>query len=279
MKRALAAAAAILALGATLIAGASSPTAAQDSTVAVYAVHGIPQSLFDVLGAPTTDVDVYAVPTGAGGLDTAEPALTFAFGDTAGPLDVPAGAYDVFVYPAGATPAADGSDAVLDLTTPDLPAGASAVIVAQLNEAGDGGALTPFVLDTSPTAAGQARVQAFHTAAAPEVDVELDDGTSAVPRSRERRDRPDCRHPGSRRGAGRHLRAAGRHPRRQPRGARWATSTSPPDPPTSPSPWVAWPTRASQVVPLVVAVGEDAAAPTPRPLRPPRSSAAPHFTG
>ena len=74
-----------------------------------------------------------------GGLDTAEPALTFEFGDTAGPLDVPAGAYDVFVYPAGATPAADGSDAVLDLTTPDLPAGATAAIVAHLNEAGDGG--------------------------------------------------------------------------------------------------------------------------------------------
>ena len=73
MKRALAAAAAVLALGATLIAGTSSPTGAQASTVSVYAVHGIPQSLFDVLGAPTTEVDVYAVPTGAGGLDAADP--------------------------------------------------------------------------------------------------------------------------------------------------------------------------------------------------------------
>ena len=181
MKRALAAVAALAVFGALLLVGASAPTGAQDSTVAVYAVHGIPQSLFDVLGVPTTEVDVYAVPAGAGGLDAAEPAVTFEFGDTAGPLDVPAGAYDVFVYPAGATPAADGGDAVLDLTTPDLPAGATAVIVAQLNEAGDGGALTPFVLDADETAAGQARVQAFHTAAAPEVDVELDDGTPVFP--------------------------------------------------------------------------------------------------
>lgn len=181
MKRALVALTASLALGAALLAGTSTSTGAQDSTVSVYAVHGIPQSLFDVLGAPTTEVDVYAVAAGAGGLDTAEPAVTFEFGDTAGPLEVPAGAYDVFVYPAGATPAADGSDAVLDLTTPALPAGATAVIVAQLNEAGDGGALTPFVLDTSETAAGQARVQAFHTAAAPEVDVELADGTPLFP--------------------------------------------------------------------------------------------------
>lgn len=181
MKRSLVALAAVLALGATLFATTSSPTGAQAATASVYAVHGIPQSLFDVLGAPSTDVDVYAVPAGSGGLDVAEPAVSFAFGDTAGPLEVPAGAYDVFVYPAGATPAADGSDAVLDLTTPELPAGATAVIVAHLNETGDGGALTPFVLDTSSTGAGQARVQAFHTAAAPEVDVELSDGTPVFP--------------------------------------------------------------------------------------------------
>ena len=180
MKRILVAVASVAALGAALLASASSPTGAQAGTVAVYAVHGIPQSLFTALSQPTTEVDVYAVPAGAGGLDAATP-FTFSFGETAGPLDVPAGAYDVFVYPTGAVPAADGSDALLDLTTPDLPAGATAAIVAQLNEAGDGAALTPFVLDASPTAAGQARVQPFHTAAAPTVNVELTDGTVLFP--------------------------------------------------------------------------------------------------
>jgi len=180
MKRALISFAAIAALGASLVTGGPSATGAQDAPVSVYAVHGIPQSLFDVLGPPTTEVDVYAVPSGTGGLDTATP-FSFSFGETRGPLEVPAGAYDVFVYPTGAIPAADGSDATLDLTTPSLPAGATAVIVAQLNEAGDGAQLTPFVLDTTPTAAGSARVQAFHTAAAPTVNVELTDGTVLFP--------------------------------------------------------------------------------------------------
>lgn len=176
MKRVLVAVVALVALGASLLAGASSPTAAQDGTAAVYAVHGVTAA---ALGGDSA-VDVYAVPTGAG-LAGADPAVTFEFGATAGPLDVPAGAYDVFVYAAGATPADDGSDAVLTLTTPDLPGGATAVIVAHLNEAGTGATLSPFVLDASPTAAGQARVQPFHTAAAPEVDVQLPDGTDLFP--------------------------------------------------------------------------------------------------
>jgi hypothetical protein len=278
MKRALAAAAAVLALGATLIAGASSPTGAQASTASVYAVHGIPQSLFDVLGAPTTDVDVYAVPAGTGGLDTATPALTFAFGDTAGPLEVPTGAYDVFVYPAGATPAADGSDAVLDLTTPDLPAGASAVIVAQLNEAGDGGALTPFVLDASPTAAGQARVQAFHTAAAPEVDVELADGTPLFPGLVNAVTDP----------AG-----ATADPVEVPAGTYGLQIATPDDSLVVPlgdfdlaagSAYFAFAIggvadESFEVVPLVIAVGEDAAAPIPAAPAPAPVEAAPSFTG
>jgi hypothetical protein len=278
MKRALTALAAILAVGATLIAGAAVPTGAQASTVSVYAVHGIPQSLFDVLGAPTTDVDVYAVPTGAGGLDSASPAVTFAFGDTAGPLEVPEGAYDVFVYPAGATPAADGSDAVLDLTTPDLPAGASAVIVAQLNEAGDGGALTPFVLDTSPTASGQARVQAFHTAAAPEVDVELADGTPVFAGLVNAVTDPA---------------AATQDPVEVPAGTYGLQVATPDDSLVVPlgdfdlaagSAYFAFAVggvtdQSVQVVPLAIVVGEDAAAPTPAAPAPAPVEAAPHFTG
>lgn len=176
MKRVLVAVAAVVALGASLIAGTLAPTAAQDGTVAVYAVHGISDA---TLGGDS-EVDVYAVPADAG-LAGADPTLTFSFEDVAGPLNVPAGAYDVFVYPAGATPADDGSDALLDLTTPALPAGATAAIVAHVAEDGGSPQLTPFVLDTSPTAAGNARAQAFHTAGAPPVDVQLADGTTIVP--------------------------------------------------------------------------------------------------
>jgi len=278
MKRALVAVVAVLALGVSLLAGGSTPIGAQDSTVAVYAVHGIPQSLFDVLGAPTTEVDVYAVPAGAGGLDAAAPAITFEFGDTAGPLDVPAGAYDIFVYPAGATPAADGSDAVLDLTTPALPAGATAVIVAQLNEAGDGGALTPFVLDASPTGAGQARVQPFHTAAAPEVDVELADGTPLFPGLIN---------------AVTNAAAATQDPAEVPAGTYGLQVATPDDSLVVPlgdfglTAGTAYFVFAVggvgddsfRVVPLAITVGEDAAAPVPEAPAPAPVEAAPHFTG
>ncbi len=278
MKRALVAGAAIVALGASLVAGSVSPTGAQDSTVSVYAVHGIPQSLFDVLGPPTTEVDVYAVPAGAGGLDAADPAVTFEFGETAGPLDVPAGAYDVFVYPAGADPADDGSDAVLDLSTPDLPAGATAVIVAHLNEAGDGGALTPFVLDASATAAGQARVQAFHTAAAPEVDVELADGSPLFPGLVN---------------AVTDASAATQDPVEVPAGTYGLQVATPDDSLVVPlgdfdlaagSAYFAFAIggvadESFEVLPLVIAVGEAAAGPAPEAPTPDPTESAPHFTG
>jgi len=278
MKRALVALAATVALGASLLGGSSSPTGAQASTVSVYAVHGIPQSIFDTLSAPTTEVDVYAVPAGAGGIDSAEPAVTFEFGETAGPLVVPAGAYDVFVYPAGATPAADGSDAVLDLTTPALPAGATAAIVAHMNEAGDGVALTPFVLDASETAAGQARVQAFHTAAAPTVDVELADGTTLF---------------GALTNAVASPAGASKDPIEVPAGSYPVQVATPDDSVVVPLGTLSFSAGTAtfafaiggvadesfRVLPLVVQVGEEAPAPMPTAPAPAAVGSTPHYTG
>lgn len=138
------------------------PTAAfaDDHEMAeVVAVHGIPQSVFDTLGADSTAVDVYV----AGSYDT--PLVTFEFGDT-GTLEVPPGAYDLEVFAAGAD---TGGDPVLTLTTPELTAGMSASVVAQLDEAGDTPSLNAYVNQTDATG-----IQVFHTAAFGPVDVVAD---------------------------------------------------------------------------------------------------------
>ncbi|MFA9431423.1 hypothetical protein [Egicoccus sp. AB-alg2] len=134
------------------------PTAAfaQDDTAEVVAVHGIPQSVFDTLGADSTAVDVYV----AGSYD--DPLLTFEFGDVE-TLDVPPGAYDLEVFPAGGD---TSGDPVISLSTPELAAGASASVVAQLNEAGDTPSLEAYINENDATG-----IQVFHTAAFGPVDV------------------------------------------------------------------------------------------------------------
>jgi hypothetical protein len=154
----------------TLLAGAATaalalaPVAAgaQDGTVQVSAVHGVPA---DILGGDS-NVDVYVF--AADGEPGDAPTIEFAFGDVAGPLEVPAGDYTIHVYPDGADTA---DEPVLKLEGATLPAGANVTVVAHLNAAGDGAALTPFVNDISTIAAGEARVTVRHTAAAPAVDV------------------------------------------------------------------------------------------------------------
>jgi hypothetical protein len=132
--------------GLVLVAGPA--TAADTATVSV--LHAVPD----------TPVDVYA--NGERLLDDFQP------GTLTDPLQVPAGSYDLAVFPADA---ADGSGTPL-LSAQDVavPAGANATVVAHLTEAGQP-ALTPFVNDTSAVPAGQARVTVRHTAAAPAVDV------------------------------------------------------------------------------------------------------------
>jgi hypothetical protein len=105
-------------------------------------------------------VDVYA--NGERLIDDFQP------GTLTDPLQLPAGSYDLAIFPADA---ADGSGTpLLSATGVAVPAGANATVVAHLKEDGSP-ALTPFVNDVSAVPAGQARVTVRHTAAAPAVDV------------------------------------------------------------------------------------------------------------
>jgi len=124
------------------------PAQAQSGDATVTVVHGIPD----------TPVDVYV-----------NDELTlddFTFGTVTEPLSLPAGDYALAVRAADAAPDAEP---ILAADAP-LTAGANVSIVAHLSEGGDP-TLTPFVNDTSPTAAGQGRLVVRHTAAAPAVDV------------------------------------------------------------------------------------------------------------
>jgi hypothetical protein len=131
-----------------LILVATPASAAETATVSV--LHAVPD----------TPVDVYA--NGERLIDDFQP------GTLTDPLELPAGSYDLALFPADA---ADGSGApLLSADGVSVPAGANATVVAHLKEDGTP-ALTPFVNDVSPVAAGQARVTVRHTAAAPAVDV------------------------------------------------------------------------------------------------------------
>jgi Domain of unknown function (DUF4397) len=140
------------AAGAVGVAGAlvllATPAAAADGAT-VSVLHAVPD----------TPVDVYA--NGERLLDDFQP------GTLTDPLQLPAGSYDIQVFPADA---ADASGSPLFGATAEVPAGANATVVAHLNEGGQP-TLTPFVNDVSPVPAGQARATVRHTAAAPAVDV------------------------------------------------------------------------------------------------------------
>ena len=141
------------AAGAAAVAGglvlvAPPATAADTATVSI--LHGV----------PNTPVDVYA--NGERLIDDFQP------GTLTDPLTLPAGAYDLAIFPADAP---DGSgEPLLEADDVAVPAGADATVVAHLKEDGSP-TLTPFVNDTSAVPAGQARVTVRHAAAAPAVDV------------------------------------------------------------------------------------------------------------
>ncbi len=126
---------------------ASADTTADEATLSV--LHGIPD----------TPVDVYV--NGDLTLDD------FAPGDLAGPLSLPAGDYEVAIT---APDAADASSPILGPASLTLDAGVNYTAVAHLSESGDP-SLTPFVNDTSATAAGEGRLTVRHVAAAPAVDI------------------------------------------------------------------------------------------------------------
>lgn len=130
-----------------LLAVPGAALAQDDGTVTV--VHGVPD----------LDVDIWV---------NGEATLPgFTFGTVSDALTLPAGDYDIEIYAAGTDP--EGNDPAL-ADTVTLPAGANASIVAHLDADGNP-MLSVFVNDTSTIEAGNGRVTARHTAAAPAVDV------------------------------------------------------------------------------------------------------------
>jgi hypothetical protein len=158
MNRLIAAlgAAGLVATGALLLGGTASAAAADTATVSV--VHGIPD----------TPVNVFV--NGKATLTDFKP-LT-----VAGPLELPAGTYDVKVYPAKDT-AGSGTPVIEASAT--LTAGENVTLVAHLTADGKP-TITPYVNDTSAIEAGKGRLVVRHDAAAPAVDVRAN-GTVAFP--------------------------------------------------------------------------------------------------
>ncbi len=116
-----------------------------------------------VHGVPGLTVDVYL-----NGLLTL---AAFAPETITGQILLPAGTYDIAIYPAGADPLAVAPAIQADGVA--VPAGVNASVVAHL-DAGGMATATVFVDDVSSISTGDARVTVRHTAAAPAVDVLAD---------------------------------------------------------------------------------------------------------
>jgi Domain of unknown function (DUF4397) len=145
-------AAATLALSTSVALAGAAQAAEGDQPAQVSVVHGIPGQA----------VDVYVNGT--------ETVSDFAPGTVAGPLELPAGTYDLAVRAAGAPTSEAPLVAAEDA---EVPAGANISVVAHLSEQGQP-TLTPFVNDVGSVPAGDARLVVRHTAAAPAVDARVD---------------------------------------------------------------------------------------------------------
>jgi hypothetical protein len=159
----------VLALTALLGTG----MAAADGMTTAYVVHGIDGDDFPTLDLdPALPVDVFVSGLGC--------ALEeFKFGDRVGPLNVPAGSYDITVSLADVDNPCDGT-AVIVLTGVPLSEGANSTIIAHRTYDGSPGAgdqldlgvtASLFANDFSYTDRAKARILAHHTALAPSVDV------------------------------------------------------------------------------------------------------------
>jgi hypothetical protein len=135
----------------------SPASAISSSTADLSVLHGIPD----------TPVDVYV--NGELTLDDFQP------GTLAGPLDLPAGSYEVALT---APDAVDASAPVLGPVSLTLEAGKSYTAVAHLDEAGSPAA-NLFTNDIAQTAAGEGRLTVRHVAAAPAVDI-IAGGTAVI---------------------------------------------------------------------------------------------------
>jgi hypothetical protein len=147
------AAAGTVGLAALLVTPVTAAQAQEQGEATVSVLHGV----------PGLTVDVYA--NGEELIPDFEP------GTLTDPLSLPAGTYDLQVFADGDTP--DSADPAIEANGVEVPAGANATVVAHLDADGNP-TLSPFVNDTSPTDAGNARLTVRHTAAAPGVDVRAD---------------------------------------------------------------------------------------------------------
>jgi uncharacterized protein DUF4397 len=139
-------------------AGAFGAVAAATLLVASPAHAAGPSKVSVVHGIPGQPVDVYV--NGKKTLANFQPAAV------AGPLELPAGKYDIVLTKPG-DPIANP---ILKVDQATVPGGANISLVAHLTADGKP-TLTPFVNDTSKLAVGKARLVVRHTAAAPAVDV------------------------------------------------------------------------------------------------------------
>jgi hypothetical protein len=128
----------------------------------VFVTHGIP-------GANGFPVDISV--SGPGGIRACLPAVTFT--TVAGPWSVPPGTYTVAISPANRR----ACSAAPVLGPVDIPfeAGEDAAIVAHLTAAGQPTA-GKYAVDLRPAGFGKARVNVFHLAAAPAVDISVTRG-------------------------------------------------------------------------------------------------------
>ena len=150
MRRSVLAAAAMAVAVPVVAAVAMAPAAsAAPGEATVSVVHGI----------PNTPVNVF--------VDGTSTLQDFKPGTVAGPLQVPAGSHTLTVFKASNT---KGTGTPVLKASADLKAGVNYSVVAHLTAAGKP-TLTPYVNDTSPVAAGKARLVVRHDAAAPAVDV------------------------------------------------------------------------------------------------------------
>jgi len=151
----------------------ANPALAQD-TLTAYVVHGIPGDDFD----PSLNLDP-ALPVDVSVSGLGCPIPGFELGDRVGPLEIPAGTYDITISLADEGNPCAGT-AVISLPGVELPPGVNATVIAHRTADGSPGAgdqldlgitASIFPNDFTPTDRGKARIVAHHTALAPSVDV------------------------------------------------------------------------------------------------------------